>query len=528
MRTAIALAVLACALLRGAHPVHAQERSAKGTVVRIDDGEVILDLGRAQVREGEELDVYRAVTVRHPVTGQQLQDRFVIARLRVVQAGEALSLATAVGEPSRAVAAGDAVEGKRRAPAAPSAAEALRVEVAEDPEMHAALEAWRRTLGLAPEARVEEYQKFLQKHPGSRFAPAVKREVGALLVLAKEREAMLDPHRRRAVEEDKLARAVLGERLRKTREGQRTAVAVAVDPDAPVRSVLLYVRPVGGGAFERVPMTRDPSGHARADVPPEVVQPPEFQYFVVAVDRDGRAMPVLGSAEAPVHVEVEALDVVAPEGKRSRVRFSTEVVSFDGTSGRDYMVVSEGDFLYRTLYGALYGVRVGYGHLRGSGAPLSVLDAGGDPDIAAFTYGFFEIELRLHHMFAVMARTTVGLGQLERDELDQSGLRGGFQLRVRIGPERGTNLVLAGESIPEIGQRAFIGLSWEAVDNWPMAAEVHVTDQPVASQDLGVRGVLEAGRRFGDVATLSARLSFQGRRIDHSGFGAGLAATFDW
>ena len=30
------------------------------------------------------------------------------------------------------------------------------------------------------------------------------------------------------------------------------------------------------------------------------------------------------------------------------------------------------------------------------------------------------------------------------------------------------------------------------------------------------------------MAALAARLSYQGRTIDHAGFGAGLAATFDW
>jgi hypothetical protein len=530
MRTTIALAVLGCALACGVPAVHAEERraqdDAKGTVVRIDDGELLVDLSADRVGDGTELEVYRAVRVRHPVTGKDLEDRFVIGRVKIVQAGGTLSLAKPVGEPSRPFEVGDAVEGER--PAAPRPATADGPGDA-DPETRAVLEAWRQTLGRSPAERVDVYQRFVEAHPESRFVPFVTRELRVLAGLVRESQAAMAVEKRRAMAASRLVDSVRAQPVRRAREGQRAAVAVAADPNGPVRSLLLYVRPAReDAAYERVPMERDRNGHARVDVPPELVVPPAFEYFVVAVDAQGRAEPVLGASEAPVRAVVEALHPTPSEGQRSRVRLSTEVVSFDGSSGDDVMVVTEGDFLYRTLFGALYGVRVGYGHFRGRGAPLEVLDAGGAPEVAAFTYGFFELELRLHRLFAVMARTTVGLGQLEREDLDQSGLRGGFQGRIRIGPERGTHLVVAGETIPEIGQRAFLGLRWEAIEHWPMAAEVHVTDQPVASGDLAVRGVLEVGRRFADVAALSARLSFQGRRIDHSGFGAGLAATFDW
>jgi hypothetical protein len=525
MRHVIAVALLSCALMRSTTVAQAQE--PRGTVVRIDDEELVLDLGRERVGEGTELEVYRSVRVHHPVTEAQLEDRFVIGRVRIVQAGATLSLARAVGAPSRPFEVGDTVEAERaRAPHAPDADEAVEPS---DPEARAVLEAWRRTLGLAPPERVTVYQRFLEAHPESRFVPFVQREVAALKAWVRAAEAATDVERRRALAARRLIDSVRGQPLRRAREGARAAVAVVADPDGPVRSLLLYVRPEReGAAYERVQMERDPNGHARADVPEALVTPPAFAYFVVAVDRHGRGEPVLGTGEDPVRVQVAPRDPVVPKEPRSRVRLSTEVVSFDGRSGDDVMTVTEGDFLYRTLHGVLYGVRVGYGHFRGRGAPLEVLDAGGAPEVAAFTYGFFELELRLHRLFSVMARATVGLGQLERDELDQSGLRGGFQGRIRIGPERGTHLVVAGESIPELGQRAFLGLHWEAIEHWPMGAEVHVTDQPVASGDLAVRGVFEVGRRFADVAALSARLSFQGRRIDHSGFGAGLAATFDW
>lgn len=535
MRRRVGIALAACACMHAAAHVRAQPQRegppARGTVVRIDDGQLLVDLSRPEVARDRELEVYRAVTVRHPVTGRELEDRFVIGRIRIVQAGETLSLAEPVDPPSRPIEVGDAVEvgrapSRSRRPTAPQP----EPDAAARPAEAAAIEAWRRTLGRPPAARVAIYKNLLQAHPDSPYAPAVKQEIQALASLGSALAGQPSVAERRAQAHHRLARSVTGEPLRHAREGRNAEVALTFDPDGPVRALVLYARPDDDDtAYERVPMRLERSGYARARLPEALVAPPAFQYFVVAVDDQGRAQPVLGTDRRPVRATVEPAEPDRePEPQRARVRLSTEVASFDGTSGDDWMTLTEGDFLYRVLFGPLYGVRVGYGHFRGMGASLSVLDAGGDPEAAAFTYGFFELELRLHRLLAVMARTTVGLGQLESNAFDESGLRGGFQLRLRIGPERGTNLVLAGESIPEIGQRAFIGLRWEAIEDWPMAAEVHVTDQPVNSGDLGVRGVLEAGRRFAEVATLSARLSFQGRRIDHSGFGAGVAATFDW
>ena len=83
------------------------------------------------------------------------------------------------------------------------------------------------------------------------------------------------------------------------------------------------------------------------------------------------------------------------------------------------------------------------------------------------------------------------------------------------------------ETVPELGQRALLGLAFEVIRDVPMAGEVQVTDQPVAG-DLAVRLIYEIGYRVSDAVALSTRLSYQGRTIDHTGIGGGLAATFDW
>jgi hypothetical protein len=215
--------------------------------------------------------------------------------------------------------------------------------------------------------------------------------------------------------------------------------------------------------------------------------------------------------------------------RAARVRFSSEVVSFDGTSGRDYFVVNEGDFLYRVRRGALYGVRMGYGHLGGQGGTVQQLDIDKlAPQPAGFSYGFFEVELALHPLFGAAFRGTLGLGRPEDPAFDRTGVTGGFQARARIGEADGTHLVLAGELMPEIGQRAYIGLAWEAIERLPMQAEVVVTDQPVNTDELAVRLIYEVGYRFTDRISVALRPSYQLRTIRHAGPGIGLAATFDW
>jgi hypothetical protein len=214
----------------------------------------------------------------------------------------------------------------------------------------------------------------------------------------------------------------------------------------------------------------------------------------------------------------------------SRVRAATEYVSFDKLSGRDYYYVFEADFLLRLPTKVLEGLRTGYGHYRGRGGTVKELDELKlAPTPAAFTYGYLEFALALHELFALLPRLEVGLGRPQNEDNNvKSQVKAGGQLRVRIGRADGTHLILAAETVPEIGQRAFVGLSLGLLEKFPMAFEVHVTDQPVNTNQLGVRAVYELGYRPNPVFALAARASFQGRTINHTGPGFGIAATFDW
>ena len=108
---------------------------------------------------------------------------------------------------------------------------------------------------------------------------------------------------------------------------------------------------------------------------PSIVAVNNVNDQIEAVGNDGTAVPAAGSVNRPLGVRVrepaaERAKVDPDALPGSRVRFSSELASFDGTSGRDYYLISEGDFLLRLRHGHLYGVRMGYGHYRGKGGTV--------------------------------------------------------------------------------------------------------------------------------------------------------------
>ena len=465
------------------------------------------------------------------------------------------------GSPRAVVAANPSSQSSARAPRDPVGATASSPRVSDDAVE--VLAVFRATLGHPPAERIRYYETFIRRHPQSIYAALLQQELAAL----RDIERSITGSRRsvapiggpgfRAADGSSTAEALLVEATPLTRvnSGRPVTIAVRVRRAAPIRTLTLYARAGGGEAYAAVPMPIDARGHASATVPAAVVTPPAFEYFIEAsiasgdghggaaaggdgvgraVDRSDRGatsgaqVGAVASSAAPRRVEVDPVD--GGEGwpvGRSRIRLTSEVVSFNGTEGNDWFWLNEADFLYRLHLPAIEAARIGYGHMSGQGGLIADLDERGlSARPVGFTYGYLESEFRIGDLFALIPRGTVGLGRTRYD--GQDGLRAGLELRARIGRERSTHLILAAATIPEVGQRAFLGLAWQPAEGWPMKAEVHVTDQPVNSDELAVRGVLEVGRDLTDQIAIALRASYQGRTIDHAGFGAGAAATFDW
>jgi hypothetical protein len=569
--TWLACALLPCAFASavGAQGAasNASTAAVRATIVRIDGDDYVVDAGHGTVAPGDELQVYRSLEVRHPITRKTLRDRFTIATVRVEQVGATLSIARLVGTPRHAIATGDAAESPYAAPAgeiagpaetaagvatatpaasgvtaarntsaaqASRAAPASRVaSVAGDAENAALGRVWRATLEQAPAARAQLYSQHLRAFPRSPHRELLLREIAYLRDYAASLETLAK--RAQSVERSlppELARSVQLRVPDSAAPGKPLPLAASVQLQAPVRNLLLHVRPAGESGFRSLPMPLDENRHARTTVPAELVRAPGLELFVEAVGRDGNVVPAVGTVSEPRSVRVREPD---PEKRDrdalpgSRVRFSSELASFDGTSGRDYYLVSEGDFLLRLRRGHLYGVRMGYGHYRGEGGTLKALDEDRlEPATAGFTYGFLESEIAVTDLVGLALRGTLGLGRPESVDEQQDAVTGGFQLRVRLGAPEGTRLVVAGELLPEIGQRAFLALYWDVIERLPMAAEVQVTDQPVNSDELGVRLIYELGWRITPQLVVALRPSYQLRTIKHAGPGIGLAAAFDW
>jgi hypothetical protein len=536
---------LLCALLLTAAARTAQAYApVRATVLHIDGDEIVIDLGHSQISQAQTLVVYRTLEVRHPLSRKLLRDRFVIGELQVVQAGESLSVTRLRGAASHPPAVGDTVElppspkpavalrAPESAPATQATASLTGQSAAAEPAQsdptaeRVLLSYWYASLSQPPAARAQLFDDYLQRSPASAYAPSLQDEIRYL--------RQLDTVMRRdaAGRGDSEAAARSIEMLPLTAASAGRSVELAARARVPndLRGLILHVRSLEASGYHSIAMELDARGHARARSPAELVKPPGIAYFIVAVDSEGHGSAALGSPSQPkIAVVRGAVRARVRRERATRVRFSSELVSFDGTSGRDYYLVNEGDFLYRVRHGLLYGVRMGYGNLRGEGGSVEQLDVQRlEPSPAGFSYGFFEIELELHRLFGAAMRGTLGLGRPDDPRSQRDGITGGFQARARIGEAEGPHLMLAGELMPEIGQRAYLALVWEAIERLPMTTEIVVTDQPVNSDELAVRLIFEAGYRFTDRITVSLRPSYQLRTIRHAGPGIGMAATFDW
>jgi hypothetical protein len=519
----------------------------RATIVRVDGDDVYVDAGDQALSGTDTLTVYRRITVRHPLTKKPLQDRFVIGELQLVQRGQALSLARAKATPSHPFAVGDAaenaparsaelattaqpiaanaaIEGAKEATSGATSAVTVRSDDARE-----LLRYFQATAGMPPAGRVRWYRAYLARFPRSPYRSFVEQELrylGTWDSALKVRAVSLEQARARAL----LASAVELQPPWQVAQGEPLSLSALVRRDARVRGLVVHVRPQGQELYRQVPMTFDGRGHASAELPPALVRAPGLELFIEAVDQDGKSAAAFASAREPRAVRVvtgHEHEEPAPAGPSMRVRFSSEYASFHNTSGRDYFLIHEGDFLYRVRLGRLYGVRLGYGRFDGEGGTVEQLDEQGlAPRPAGFTYAYFESELALSELVGLALRGTLGLGRPDPGENGE--LAGGFQTRLRIGEAEGTHLVVAGELLPEIGQRALLHLGFELIERVPMAAEVQVTDQPVNSDELAVRIVYELGVRVTDRIAVALRPSYQLRTIRHAGPGLGLSATFDW
>lgn len=559
------------------------------TLLLIDQAQMMADLGRrAGFVEGSRFTLHRPVVVRHPVTGRPLHDRFPIGTLRMQTLGESISLFVADGGMSRSPAVGDiltaldaptetpdaAGDADRAAPRAPvrvaprtgasqppranpppEADETVQAEAAPAPgapgpttarpttgvrpeaapatEMQALALAWNETVGRRPDERIARWQRFLQQFPRSSYAPLLRQEVASLV-------AMRDGLQARATLESSLraaeGRAAAERRLEAMsridpptllRAGDPAVFALQLPRGAEVSAVLLYVRRGGSGPFEPVPMRLEGDGFARATLPRGWLSTAGVQCFAEAVTASGASVPLWRSAAEPHVVEVEPPARVAPlPGGLTRIDLRFEQVDVGtrrnaaGIERVQRFTLVEGDFLRRVRLPWLYGYRAGFGVYDGAGIALSEVESDRPSVGSTVVYGYQELEFALSRLVFFIGRVQLGV--------HDGGLVGGAQARMRIGVERYTNLVIGGDVLSEVGQRAFFALHFSPTRRLPMVAQGEVFNQSVAGGDPMFRFVYQVGWRFNDWFSLAVRGSYQLRNLQNGGFGFGLSPSFDW
>lgn len=534
-----------------------------GVVVAIDSGDLVLDLGADKgVRERQEVEIWRPLTLRHPITGKRITDRFKIGTLVVEQVRPTIAMARPKEDLSREPAPGDVVVVRGAiaavaappplAPAPPAGPASKRAPVVvgpgagggtspyegtapaspADPEAQALAALFDRLRGTTLAVRIRAYEDWIRTRPTSRFAPVLYEEAQALRAL----HASAPGGERDAAPVVSGPRAVGGGFVvpDEVRAGEPLRLSVEL---RDATGAVLHARRPGERTFVSTPMTAAGPGYWSAEVPAAKVNGSEVELFVEGTDAEGKATPVVGEPGTPTVVPLRPpTRPPRPDERRSSVFILTDYASYNRLEGNDVTWQTEGYFGQRFGDVGVRALRTGFGVYRGVGGTLDELDEQGlEGRKVGLTYGYLETELGVTPAFAFVGRAVVGL-------LDD-GVSGGGQLQVRIGSDLGTNLVLGGELLGGVGLRSFAQLELNSFRRFPIVLRSEVTNQPAGagpSEDdlgpgiargdgeIGARGIAQIGFRIVPQLVVAARGSFQGRTINHAGPGAGLGVGYEW
>lgn len=433
-----------------------------------------------------------------------------------------------------------------------------------------ARDAWEDTLGQPIEKRISRWSALLAADPQTPYRRAIELEIGSLRAQQSARDVALaeaklsttvgrDPKVAQLARQLEIANvdpsaALIVDPIDRAVPGRPIELAFLMKQPSRIRRAYLYVRPDGAPGFSRSELRRDGDAYLRGTIDGSAVKGDRVDWYVeLATETD--SAPVLGSQGQPNSIQVDAIVSEAPIAQgRTHIDGHVDYVDFDGKFGEGYdqYTQSELDFTYRFLH-PVHAVRLGFGTLNGKGGPKDVID--NDPNGRCidqngtgrfrcqqvnFSYVYTEVEFRVSPNVALMIRPQAGL--LTTDTMDSSAsdrcsgsdINGcefftgfGARGRLRLGNELGTNLVLGASFTARIGTLLEAAYNWLPNPVVPVQITVQVTDQPVV-EDFGVRLIADVGVRKVSWFYPSARLSYQARDIDHSGFSGGFALNFDW
>jgi hypothetical protein len=534
----------------------------EGHVIELQGSDVVLDLAHQRgATDGAVVELWRPLTVKHPVTGELIKDRFLIGKLRLVQVRDALSLSRAEGKLARDAQAGDIVilRAARGAPAttgsapvvAPGATtaaatvEPVKPDAAPCNEANAAVSAcdadtaavsalFDGLRGQSPRTRILAYEGYVKRRPKGRYAVVLYEEAQQLRKLLRLLNAAqpveLSPTRRSF---EPPGEALAGAPLEFGLELENAVGAV------------FHSRHAGEVAYVTLPMQPAGDGYFTVQLPAPRVLAPGLDYFIEAITPSGRAVEVVAGADRPSKLSINAVPTPKPPARRdSIVSISTDYADWNNWKGNDVVWQTEGFVGMRLADKGVRSVHTGFGVLRGVGGSLRELDElelGGRA--VGLTYGYLEGEFGVSHFIGIIGRLVIGL--------EDDGVSGGAQGLLRIGNDRETNLQIGGEVLGSVGLRGITQLELNSFPKFPVMFRTEVTNQPAGwsrrgeevrpddpdlGQELvshergevGARAIAQVGYRLLPALVVAVRGSYQGRTINHAGPGVGGAVSYQW
>lgn len=527
-------------------------------VLELDGGDIVVDIALGDgARSGAIVELWRPLKLKHPVTGAEISDQFLIGRLRLTQVRTSLSLARPFGSLARAPEPGDIVvlPGARRVepeqpkgpmataatrPALPAPPSAPKPEAtapvtgstgatasagSRDPDAEAIAALLDAVKGKGVKARILGYEDYVRKNPRGRYAAVLWEEAQKLRRLAVlEAKSDADTPTLRSFEAPSEALA-----------GRPVTLGIELDTGT---GAVLQARNPSEVAYTSTPMQRAGDGYFTVTLPAERVKTPGVEYFIEATTPSGQALPVVGGAEIPFRLSVvDAPQAAPPVHHASVASVWTDYANWNVGHDNDVTWQTEGYVGMRFQDEGVRAMRTGFGVYRGRGGSLADLD---DQHLegrtVGLTYGYLEGEYGISHFTGIIGRGVVGL--------QKSGVTGGMQLHLRLGNDESTNLTLGGEVLGTVGLRGIVEFTLATFPKVPVVLRTEITNQPAGSTahgddagapgasngkgDVGARAIAQVGYRFLPELTVSVRGSYQGRTINHAGPGVGGAIAYQW
>ena len=505
----------------------------EGFIIQISEDELIIDLGRSHSLPNKaEVQVFRRLLVTHPVTGEQLVDRFPMGEVVLDEVGEILSIARNRESLNRAPSVGDFVvytpefhqllDPVDEEPVLENPQFETKLALPEpDPAITAATDAFEETLGQSLDTRMTVWVNYLLKHPDSPYKDQITTELNWLY---EQRTALTTKETTVKNKSAKLNYELSVPKV--VYSNEPLIIGIAVDKPETVQVMRALLRRKKEPTYETLEMEQVGDFNWQIRVPEELSQVGELEFFAEALKTDNTLSLLVGDARRPNRIIIrEPKQDKVEHGNRSRANTKFEYVDFQRGDVTDHYVSFEADFRYITDVFLLRAVSVGAGIFHGEGASLENLKAGSLLQTQDIGYGFIELEFEFFPYMALAWRFSAG--NRDHSEEDSMGRYFGNTARIRIGKENDTRLELGGTLSDDIGNEVWTKFYMEVIENIPITVGVIVTNFPVG-EAVGVRFSLGVGYRFSDWFALSAHTGMNFRTSNDFGPTVGLGTTLNW